>query len=336
MSGMTIRGQGQLRSVASLLKQRGAEGDGAAGADLMPVPTGFRPLDRVLGGGLRPGGLTVVGGAPGVGKTILALQWARNIARDGRHVVYVCYEHDETELVLRLLALEAAEHGDEGLADRIDRDLAATRSAGRSLHELLSSSDVGRQLLEVVDAYAPRLHLVRASGGHTSVHDIAEHVGSVGDERPALFVDYLQKVAVIPEPATEAEKVTRVAEALKDLALTERIPVVAIVAVEMGGLKTRRVRMHHFRGSSALVFEADVALVMNEKANAVSNVHLAYDPVRAATFHDWVVVTVEKNRGGPKLIDLEHRKDFERYRFDPDGSLVEDQLVDERFDDGSA
>jgi replicative DNA helicase len=112
--------------------------------------------------------------------------------------------------------------------------------------------------------------------------------------------------------------------------------VVAVVAVEMGGLKTRRVRMHHLRGSSALVFEADVAIVMNEKANAVSNVHLAYDPVRAATFHDFVVLTVEKNRGGPKLVDLEHRKDFEHYRFDPDGGMVEDQLVDERFDDGSA
>jgi hypothetical protein len=38
-------------------------------------------------------------------------------------------------------------------------------------------------------------------------------------DRPVVVVDYLQKVAVIPDPATEAEKVTRMAEALKDLAL---------------------------------------------------------------------------------------------------------------------
>ncbi len=45
---------------------------------LRPIPTGFTPLDDILNGGMRPGELLMIGGAFGVGKTIWALQVARN------------------------------------------------------------------------------------------------------------------------------------------------------------------------------------------------------------------------------------------------------------------
>jgi replicative DNA helicase len=62
-------------------------------------------------------------------------------------------------------------------------------------------------------------------------------------------------------------------------------------------------------------------------------VHLSYDPIRSASFKDYVVISVEKNRGGPNLLDLEFRKDFSHFRFDPDGAFVSDKLVDERLDE---
>lgn len=321
------------RSVTALLRDlddRLAQGDAG---DLGAYPTGFRPLDRILGGGLRPGGLTVLGGAPGVGKTIMALQWARNLARDGRPVVYACYEHEEAELLLRLLALELDPNVEDAPAD-VTALAVAGAAAASGIVDQLSRTRAGKEALERLGAYADRLHLVRASGTHTGVVQLAALVESVGDPAPVLVVDYLQKVRVSREPATEAEKVTRSTEALKELALAASIPVVAVVATERAGLEVRRTRMHHFRGSSALAFEADVALVFNEKRNAVAKVHLAYDPIRAATFSDWVVVSVEKNRSGPSPVDVEFRKDFEHFRFDPAGELVTDQLVDERLDQG--
>ena len=78
------------------------------------------------------------------------------------------------------------------------------------------------------------------------------------------------------------------------------------------------------------MYECDVALILNDKFNTVSKVHLAYDPVRAETFRDWVVFTVEKNRGGPNLMDLEFRKDFLHFRFHPEGGMVAEKLIDER------
>ena len=98
-------------------------------------------------------------------------------------------------------------------------------------------------------------------------------------------------------------------------------------------MEARRIRLHHLRGSSAVAFEADVVLMLNEKTKAVSRIHLAYDALGAKRFRDWIVVSVEKNRGGPNLIDLEFRKDFSHFRFDPDGGLVTEKLADERLDD---
>jgi replicative DNA helicase len=323
------------RTVAAVLTRLDAELKAGKARDLIPVPTGFDPLDRVLGGGLRSGDLTLVGGTPGVGKTILTLQWARNIALAGGDVIYACYEHDESVLLARLLALELGYLGHS--RDDVERDKMLTgiqevaMGMGRGLHDVLESNALMASAHAHVGAYAERLWLVRASGAHTGVEELEQMITSRKGRVAALIVDYLQKVSVRPEPVDEAEKVTRITEALKDLALNHKLPIVCVVAADREGLKTRRLRLHHLRGSSALAYESDVALILNDKFSCVSKVHLAYDPVRAETFKDFAVFSVEKNRGGPNLVDLEHRKDFVYFRFDPVGGVVAEKLVDERI-----
>ena len=78
-------------------------------AEYQPVPLGFTPLDKTIGGGLRAGELLLIGGAQGTGKTTMALQMARNIASGGQaNVLYICFEHDEPYLLNRLIAMESA------------------------------------------------------------------------------------------------------------------------------------------------------------------------------------------------------------------------------------
>ena len=77
-------------------------------ADYEPIPLGMAPLDRMLGGGLRPGELMLIGGAQGTGKTTMALQMARNIAASGQaYVLYVNFEHDDADMLNRLIAMES-------------------------------------------------------------------------------------------------------------------------------------------------------------------------------------------------------------------------------------
>lgn len=66
--------------------------------DAEPVPTGVDELDRVLGGGLVPGSVTLVGGEPGVGKSTLLLQVLAEPARRGATVLYVSAEESAQQV----------------------------------------------------------------------------------------------------------------------------------------------------------------------------------------------------------------------------------------------
>jgi replicative DNA helicase len=77
--------------------------------EYQPVPLGFTPMDKTIGGGMRAGELLLIGGAQGTGKTTMALQMARNVASGGQaNVLYICFEHDELYLLNRLIAAESA------------------------------------------------------------------------------------------------------------------------------------------------------------------------------------------------------------------------------------
>ncbi len=66
-------------------------------------------LDLVLGGGVVPGSLTLIGGSPGVGKSTLLLKVGANIAATGRNVLYVTGEESEGQVKLRANRLGAIE-----------------------------------------------------------------------------------------------------------------------------------------------------------------------------------------------------------------------------------
>jgi len=65
------------------------------------IPTGCREFDRVLGGGVVPGSLVLIGGEPGVGKSTLLLQTAAAVAQKGTPVLYVSGEESDKQLKLR-------------------------------------------------------------------------------------------------------------------------------------------------------------------------------------------------------------------------------------------
>lgn len=316
---------------ASDLLDRLRAGDGAARSAAV-LPTGFDPLDDVLEGGFRVHDLVLVGGRPGVGKTIVTLQWARNIALRGARAVYVCYEHDEATLFSRLLALELAETAPSDYT----RQLGETRQRIRKLAagalspaEALREDLLLRAAAERIGAYGDRLELLRGSGARTGLAELAELLEAHKDEDVALFVDYLQKVPVGRDGLPESERVTHIAEGLKDLALSHSAAVVAVAAADGEGLRTRRMRTRHLRGSTSLAYESDIIVLLNAKEQAVSKVHFAFDTVKAEAFRDYVTFSLEKNRSGQALIDMEFRKDFPHFRFDPDGAFVAERLLDE-------
>ena len=70
-------------------------------ADWQARATGIDELDRVLGGGLVPGSVTLIGGEPGIGKSTLLLQAMSSIAADGVRVLYISAEESKQQVRLR-------------------------------------------------------------------------------------------------------------------------------------------------------------------------------------------------------------------------------------------
>jgi DNA repair protein RadA/Sms len=73
----------------------------------LPFPVGVDEIDRVLGGGLTPGSVTLLAGEPGVGKSTLTLQIAMSVAGAGASVVLVAGEEAPTQVAARAARLGA-------------------------------------------------------------------------------------------------------------------------------------------------------------------------------------------------------------------------------------
>ncbi len=317
--------------------------------EYLPIPTGFDQIDRIIGGGLRRTELVLLGGPQGIGKTITALQMARNLAlHEATYAFYISYEHSEVHLLNRLMCLESIDGGlidgtTSGLRLKDLHNIVISKRAREwvrhdgnvGLYQILAQHPKTAKALETINRYADRLILMKASPAVTTlnaIRDMVRQMVEVTDGKVALFIDYLQKVAIYPERATdEAEKVTIVVEGLKDIAMTLNIPVLAIVAADREGLKSKRLHLYHLRGSSALDYECDIAIIMNNKFHILSKDHVAFNPYKSEGYRDWVVFTIEKNRAGRAMIDVEFQLKAQHFCFVPKGNLVEQKLIDEKI-----
>lgn len=109
-----------------------AEPLGAPGEGAERLSTGFEIIDRVLGGGLVPGSLLLLGGEPGIGKSTLLLQIAARVQAAGRPVLYASGEESRDQVRLR--------------AERIGRGAVAL--------PFLATSDL-EDVLEAAESGAP-------------------------------------------------------------------------------------------------------------------------------------------------------------------------------------
>ncbi|MFM1822463.1 MAG: repair protein RadA [Planctomycetota bacterium] len=104
-------------------------------AEVPRVPSGIGELDRVLGGGIVPGSVMLLGGDPGIGKSTLLMQAAAAVAARGGTALYASSEESPQQVRLRAERLEAvrAAGGAAALGDRL-RVLGET-SVGRIVEE---------------------------------------------------------------------------------------------------------------------------------------------------------------------------------------------------------
>jgi DNA repair protein RadA/Sms len=134
-----------------------------ASADVQRLQTGIGELDRVLGGGLVPGSLVLLGGSPGIGKSTLTNMALGNLASAGHRTLYVSAEESAEQVRLR--------------AQRLCSD------AGRGALDVpvLAETDLDA-VLEALAAHAPSVCVID-SVQTLRCNELSGSAGSVGQVR---------------------------------------------------------------------------------------------------------------------------------------------------------
>ncbi|MFJ8158861.1 replicative DNA helicase [Streptomyces sp. NPDC094468] len=236
-------------SAISTIIERVVDQAGARSEDeITGVPTGFTDLDS-LTKGFQPGQLIVLAARPAMGKSTLALDFARAAAiQHGRSVAFFSLEMSEDEIGMRLLSAEA----------RV------------GLHHLrggtVTDDDwarIGRRLPDIGGA---RLHVDDSPG--LSVADIRTRTQRIAsrDGLDLVIVDYLQLLTPASRRgASRQEEVAAMSRGLKLLAKTLRVPVIALSQLNRGSeqRENKKPVVSDLRESGAIENDADMVVLLH-------------------------------------------------------------------------
>jgi len=223
--------------------------------ELPGITTGFATLDRKTGG-FQSSDLTLIAARPAVGKTAMMCQMA--LAAHESRVAIISAEQPADQIVQRLIAQTAC----------IDAwKLRSPRS--------LSDADWNRIGTAVVDLGKLDIHIFDAPA--PTVSTITDRVSEIAPQ--IVFVDYVQRLKAKGDAVYE--RVSAIAQSLKELAREQDVPVVALAQLNRQGAKNAG--MEHLKGSGDLEQEADAVILLEREEDAEDRVNLI----------------LEKNRHGP-------------------------------------
>jgi DNA repair protein RadA/Sms len=155
------------------------------------LKTGIREFDRVLGGGLVPGSLVLLGGSPGIGKSTLTAMALGHLEGAGRKTLYVSGEESAAQISLRAARLPG-------------RALDVPVLAETDLGVVLAALEAERPEVCVIDS-VQTLHAAELSGAPGSVGQVREVAGRVMESAKrsgtaVLLVGHVTKEGALAGP----------------------------------------------------------------------------------------------------------------------------------------
>ena len=174
-TGSSARGRGS-KSGSRAVSRPVALRDVAA-AERERLSTGIGELDSVLGGGIVPGSLVLIGGSPGIGKSTLTTMVLANLHGDGRRTLYVSAEESAAQIRLRAERLQA---------DALDIPVIAETD----LETVLATLEQERPEVCVIDS-VQTLHSLDLSSAAGSVAQVREVAGELMRVAKALGIAVL-------------------------------------------------------------------------------------------------------------------------------------------------
>ena len=253
------------------------------------LPTGFRDVDELLSG-LQPGNLIMLAARPGVGKSSLATNVARNVSVESRvPVAMFSLEMSRWEIGMRLLCAEAGVAWDRIRGRRVGADdWSRIVQAAEVLHDApLSIVDSGNVTIVDIRAKARRLSARKQGLG-------------------LIIVDYLQLMSHHRRVDNRQQEIAEISRSLKLLAKELAIPVLAVSQLNRDPERRqdKRPQLSDLRESGSLEQDADVVMFIHRDDSSPDSKGLAE-------------LIVAKHRNGPtdslRLTFLPHLTQFRNF-----------------------
>ena len=154
------RGAGRRAAPSAAAAPRSVPLREVAAPEVARLETGIGELDRVLGGGIVPGSMVLLGGSPGIGKSTVGAMALGNLAAAGRRTLYVSGEESAAQIRLR--------------AERLgERALDVPVIAETALADVLAAIEAERPEVCVIDSIQT-LHADESAGAPGSVGQVRE------------------------------------------------------------------------------------------------------------------------------------------------------------------
>ncbi|MDL1956684.1 MAG: DNA repair protein RadA [Candidatus Desulfofervidus auxilii] len=158
---------------------------------LFRLKTGLSEFDRVLGGGLVPGAVILIGGAPGIGKSTLALQILANLAKEGLITLYVSGEESASQIKLR--------------AERLNINYSCLYLlTENSLEHILKAIKKIEAKILVIDSIQTMFshNLTSAPGSVSQIREVTGHLVRLAksDEITIIIIGHVTKEGAIAGP----------------------------------------------------------------------------------------------------------------------------------------
>ncbi len=219
------------------------------GGDMVGVPTGFAELDEMTHG-LHPGQLVIVAARPAVGKSTLALDFARHASiKTNKATIFFSLEMGRAEIAMRMLSAESSiplQSLRKGtLSDSDWARLAAVR--GKINDAPLFIDDSPNMTLVEIRAKCRRL---------------AQRM-----DLKMVVIDYLQLMTSGKKVESRQQEVSEFSRALKLLAKELGVPVIAISQLNRQAEQTKdkKPEISHLRESGSLEQDADVVILLHRE-----------------------------------------------------------------------
>lgn len=257
------------------------------------IPTGFVALDRIITG-MNPGELDLIAARPSMGKTALACGIALNVAKAGKHVLFVTLEMSARSLIERLIAMLA------GVC------LKAIKSGPPQ--DVLNQFYEGSLALE-------KLPITIVENATTPEKQAAiVQAQKQGAGADVIMVDYLGLMDSGEKTRSRNDEVSAISKKLKHMAQRYGVAVLALSQLnrDCEHRDNRRPRLSDLRDSGSLEQDADVTIFLHRE-----DYYRRQNDPETTDFDGLAEIIVAKQRNGPtdvaRMIFLQEQIRFVDY-----------------------